>query len=138
MATSDQELIAEVRDLTDYHTDIMSDSQIQGLIDIGKEELRARFNDPDFQFYQTGNQHTHSADRALFWFTCIAAKVKAGEIAGINITVDDIEASTSSVGQYDFWFDRFRSRVAQAEASVSAKISQSNIERDNRSYGDNA
>lgn len=138
MATSDQELITEVRALTDYHPDVMSDSDIQTLIDIGKEEMRARFADPDFQFYRTGDDSTHSADRALFWFTCIAAKVRAGEIAGINITVDDIEASTSSVGQYDFWFENFRQKLSEAEASLNPAVSQSSLQRDNRTYGDNA
>lgn len=135
MADSDYELIQEVRGLTDYHPDVMSDSDIRTLINIGKEELRARLGDPEFSFYET---ETHSADRALFWFTCIATKVKAGEIAGINITVDQIEASTSNLGQYDYWFESFRERLSEAETQVGATISQTLIERDNRSYGDNA
>lgn len=135
MADSDYELIQEVRGLTDYHPDVMSDSKLRTLINIGKEELRARLGNPDFTFYETD---THSADRALFWFTCIAAKVKAGEIAGINITVDQIEASTSTIGQYDFWFEAFRERLSEAEAEAGATIAQQEISRDNRAYGDDA
>jgi hypothetical protein len=136
MATTDAEMVDEVRALTDYPEGVMSDSDIQTLIDIGKSELRARFDNANFDFYNDSQY----AERALFWFTCIAAKVKAGEIAGINITVDDIEASTSSVGQYDYWFDNFRENLYEVfrDDEEVPLVSQQNLSRNGRTYGDGA
>jgi len=133
MATTDTELIAEVRALTDYPADVMSDADIQKLVDIGKEELRASFGDPSYVFY-TGDQ---SADRALFWFTCLGTKIKAGEIASVNLEIADIIAQKPAQGHYDVWFELFRARLKEAERAVrdEAGPAQAELERENRSYG---
>jgi len=132
MATTDSELITEVRALTDYPSDVMSDAEVQELIDIGKEELRAQFSNPSYTFY-TGDQ---SADRALFWFTCLGTKIKAGEIGSVNLEVGDILAQKPAQGHYDIWFESFESRVKEAESEVGdvAGPAQTELERDNRTY----
>lgn len=136
MAQSDFELINEVRALTDYHPDVMSDSTLQELIGIAKAELRADFGNTEFTFYEDG---THNADRALFWFTCIAAKVRAGEIAGIDITIDDLAGHKPTGSPHDFWFTRFEEKLKEANADQGTTgISQVNLSRDNRAYGEDA
>jgi hypothetical protein len=132
MATTDSELITEVRALTDYPQEVISDSEMQELVDIGKQELQARFNQPGYAFY-TGD---HSADRALFWFTCIAAKVKAGEIAGVNLEVGDIAAQSPAATHYDYWFEAFQERLNEAINEVSGYAGPAHklIERDDRNY----
>lgn len=134
MARSDSDLINEVRALTGYTSSVMfSDSDIQALIDIGKEELRSRFGAPQFQFYQRGDTNTLDADRALFWFTCIALKVRAGEIGSVELTVDMLETQQSD-GQFDYWFDNFAQRVQAASGSEVAGAAGVQIERDDREY----
>lgn len=132
MATTDSELITEVRALTNYSADMMTDSTIQELISIGKEELEPEFGD-DFAGFYSGNT---AADRALFWFTCIATKVRTGEIAGINLTVGSIRATSYSNSKFDFWFENFEKKLIQAQGG--RPVSNRQLNRDNRAYGDNA
>jgi hypothetical protein len=132
MATNESELIEEVRALTGYDQSIMTDATMQELVNIGKEELGREFSE-DFPGFFGGNT---DADRALFWFTCIAAKVRAGEIAGVNISVGSIRATSYSNSKYAFWFDNFQKRMESAYGGKPVNLQS--LERDNRSYGDNA
>lgn len=137
MATSDAELIDEARAMTEYDSDIVSDSKFQELLHICKEELRADFGDPSFSFFQ--DEAMHAADRALFWFLCIAAKIRTGEIGGMNIRTGEIESShPAQVHHKAAWFDNFIDNKRKAERQVAGATgpSQTAVTRDNRSYGD--
>lgn len=132
MATTDSELIAEVRAFAGYEsTNVFSDSDIQEIIDIAKEEILSDLGTQQVNWY-TGN---HDLTRALFWFTCIGLKVKDGEIGSADIDIDEIRA-TDSETEYDFWFKQFQKRLrgaAKITDSVGAGVSS--IERDERDYG---
>jgi len=135
MATSDSELIAEARGLTDYDASVLSDSEFQELVDICKEELRADFGDASYSFYSG----SLNADRALFWFVCVAAKIRTGEIGGLNITTGDVEAAHPAQVHHDFaWFRNFENRKRKAMRSFSQDANrgptQTSLERDNREY----
>lgn len=133
MASDDNGLIAEARGITDYDSDIFTDSEFQALVDIGKEELRAEFGEPSLTFYE---EDTFQATRALFWFVCIGAKIRAGEIAGINLTVGDLDATQPAQSSYDFWFSSFQKRLSAAASEQSAGPSHANLSRTDRTYGD--
>lgn len=133
MATDDASLIEEVRGLTDYDSDILSDSELQALVDLGKEELRAELGNPQVSYYNNGRIH---ATRALFWFVCIAAKVKVGEIAGVNIEVESFRSWNPAEGHYGFWFRNFDKRLSAAENVEYGGTAHVQISRDNRSYGE--
>lgn len=136
MATNDSELINEVRGLTDYGTAIMTDGELQTLVDIGKEEIQAHVGELDsggqIQFF---GSDTLQQDRALFWFTCIAAKAKAGEIASVNLTVGSIRSTSYAGSKFDFYFKNFDKRMATVERVASGGPAQVNATRsDDRSY----
>lgn len=136
MATTDTELIDEARAMTGY-TDgsIVSDSDFQELVDICKEELRNDFGVSDYSFY-SGNL---AADRALFWFLCIAAKIHTGELGGMNITTGDVEAQNPGhIHHNAVWFSNFEDKKRKAERLISGSLgpSQTAPQRDNRTYGD--
>lgn len=137
MASDDNELIAEVRGITDYDSSIFSDNELQQLVRIGKEELRSALGVADFQFY---TEESQSATRALFWFVAIAAKVRAGEISNVNITVGDFETQNPANIHYDYWFSNFRNRLQEAyrETASGGGPEQISLSRTNRTYGDNA
>lgn len=133
MATSDTELIAEARGLTDYDQTVLSDSEFQEIVDICKEELRADFGDPTYSFY-SGDLNV---DRTLFWFVCIGAKIRTGEIGGLNITTGDVEAAHPAQVHHDAaWFQNYenRKRKAMRVFSDSAGPAQTAPVRDERSY----
>jgi len=140
MATSDTELVREVRALTGYSDgNIISDAELHELVNLTKEELRAEFDDPNFSFYQTGNTNTIQADRALFWFVCIASKIRTGELGGFDVDIADIRTDSPDDEEYKMWFQRFNSRLASAaskHASSGGGPSQVSPQRDGRSYGD--
>lgn len=133
MADNDTELISEVRAFTGYtSSDTFTDSDLQELVDIAKEELRAEFGDPDFTFYQSGQ---HDADRALFWFTCLATKVRTGEIGGISIEINEIRTASPGEEEYRFWITRLDKKISAANSQLGrSNSSMRNISRDDRSY----
>jgi len=134
MARSDTELINEVRALTGYDGGAMfTDSDIQSLVDIGKEELRSTFGAPEFEFYLRGDTNTLDADRALFWFVCIATKVRAGEIGSVELTINNLEEKQSS-GQFDYWFRNFRARLKASQRDVAGPSVTSITRTDSREY----
>lgn len=133
MASDDDSLIAEARSITDYDDSIISDSEFEELVNIGKEEIMAAVNEQTLMFYE---EETFHHTRALFWFTAIAAKVKTGELAGMNISADDFEATNPATSHYSFWFDSFQKKMAAARLRSSPGPSLVNMERTERTYGD--
>lgn len=137
MATSDSELIDEVRSYTGYtNTNTFSDSDLQGIVDVGKEEIRADLNNPEFDFYQTGETNTLSADRALFWFTCIGTKVHTGELGSVSLTINDLESGQANEDTYNYWMSQFSTRMSSARTSHSTTsgAASSLMERTDREY----
>lgn len=112
MATNNAELIDEVRSLTGYTDHMFSDVEMHSLLQLSKEEIRSDLGDPNFTFYQTGDaQNTHEADRALFWFLCIATKVRAGEIGGGNVSVSDLDFETVEDDEASIWIRNYHKRI---------------------------
>jgi len=138
VTTSDTELIEEVRQLTGYtSTNDFTDSDIQSLVNTAKDEIRSYLNSPTLSFYQRAQPNTFQADRALFWFTCIALKVRAGEIGNVELTIDGLEVNPTERA-YSFWFQRFQQAIQNAHkgiAQINATRSAA-IRRDGeRTYG---
>lgn len=135
MTENDIELIHEVRGITDYGSEILLDEELETIVGIGKAELRADLGNQALEFYTS---ETHNATRALFWFTCIGAKIKVGELQGMQITIGDIEANAPSGTGDDYWFNQFEQKRAAAANDMSPGPSVSNMTRANRTYGDNS
>lgn len=135
MANNDSELKEEVRAITNYGARAVSSSDLQSLINIGKDEIVMMLpggNDGFVGFY-SGNL---AADRALFWFTTIAAKVHTGEIEGVDISVDSFLDFDGGSASDSMLFDRFERAIATARGESSG-IGHIQVQRDNRSYGEN-
>jgi hypothetical protein len=135
MATSDVQLINEVRSFTGY-TDhnTFDDAEVQEIVNIAKQEVRQHLGRPNYEFYRTSPINTFDADRALFWFTCIGLKVRAGEIGAANLSLSELE-KTKTEGQYDFWFDNLWRCVHSATPEEFRGASSTQITRgDERNY----
>lgn len=134
MATDDESLMREVRALTGYTDEnTFSDIDLLDLINISKQEVRSELGLPDLTFHES---ETYQADRALFWFTCITLKVRAGEIGNVDINIGDVLEYTDSQNEYSYWFEQLRKRMSSAATSQGLSGASSTvIERDDeRTY----
>jgi hypothetical protein len=138
MASDDTSLVTEVRSLTDYDNSIYSATELIELIEIAKGEIRSDVGDPTLTFYDTEGS---PEERALFWLTCIFAKMKAGEIDAPNISISSLRIRQASEGErYGLWFSRFevhRSRIQTSEEDTAGRpMGIINATRDDeRTYG---
>jgi len=135
MASNDDELVEEVRALTDYDEHVMSTGQLMNLVDLGKQQLESYLGTSPIDFYASDRG---DSQRALFWFTCIAAKVAGGEIAGINLQLESIRTQNPANIHYDYWFDNFRQTLRAAEGegdSGNPSAASRVLSRTDRSYG---
>lgn len=133
MARTDQELIDEARALTGYDDGAMfTNADMEALVNLSKEEIRSSLGAPEFEFYRRGEVNTLDADRALFWFLCIGAKIRAGEIGSVELTVDNLEEQ-SGEGQFNVWFKNFQQRLHAAQTNVTGAATTS-ISRTDRTY----
>ncbi|QSG06398.1 hypothetical protein [Halapricum desulfuricans] len=120
--------MAEVRVLTNYTEDIISDTDLQDVVDLTKRELQANLNDASVDFY--GNLQ---AERALFWLTCIFCKVKAGEIDAPNFSIGEIQVRQSSFSERTgVWFDNFWKHYRAVDGG--APIGHTKANRPDRTY----
>lgn len=131
MATTDSELIDEVRQLTDYDSALISDSDFQELVNIAKEELDSEVPDSARPLSYYGSD-THEQDRALFWLVCLFSKVKAGEIGVPTFSVNELRQNALDE-QSNFWMMMFNTRVHQI--SGASGFGSTSLERaDERAY----
>jgi hypothetical protein len=103
MATNDTELIAEVRLLTEYDESIIPTTDMESLVALTRRELSADLGSTIPDFYSD-----LSSERALFWLTCIFAKVKTGEIEAPEFSIGELKVQRDSMGQQSsLWFNNF-------------------------------
>jgi hypothetical protein len=101
MATTDDELMAEVRGLTDYDTGILSDAELTTVLELTKRELESSKDSTSLDWY--GDLQT---ERTLFWLTCIFAKIKTGEIDSGSFEISELSVEGDD-GKDSIYFDNF-------------------------------
>lgn len=128
MAQDDTTLLTEVRLLTDYDEGIMSNADLLALIGLAKAELQAGTGSAAIDFYAVTE-----AERALFWLTCIFAKVKTGEIDSMSFSIGELKARQPNVTErYGVWFDNFWKHYRTMEGGAPVAHVKSN--RPDRTY----
>lgn len=138
MATDDASLIVEVRDITEYNAEIISDEQFQRLVSLAQREIAAKVGIPDLDFY-----NDLDAERALFWLTCLFAKIRAGEVDGVEMQIGDIRNKPLRVdGEEDrsmavVWRAEFNDYFNQLLTQNGGSFGSRRISRgDSRTYGE--
>ncbi|UBF22598.1 hypothetical protein HRTV-25_gp17 [Halorubrum tailed virus 25] len=128
MAVDDSTLKAEVRALTDYGTAIISESDLQEVVDLTKRELHADIGDDSFDLYEDLN-----AERALFWLTCIFLKVKSGEIDAPSFSISELSVRQSNFTErHGIWMDNFRKHYRAMDGG--APVGHTKANRPDRNY----
>lgn len=102
MATDDDSLVLEVRAITGYDDDILSDAEVERLLALAKREIEASKDNPNVDYY--GNIQ---AERALFWLTGVFMKIRMGEIDGESFSISELKVdsgdSDNSMYLRNFW-----------------------------------
>lgn len=131
MAQSQSEVETKVRNLTDYDTTIIDDSDLDGLVGLAEDEIIADTGETGLQFYQ--GTDTHNLDLAVMWLTCLFAKIKTGEIEGPTLSLGELRAASLS-GQSSIWMERLE-RALHRFGDFRG-FGSTNVTRDNRTYGE--
>lgn len=141
MALDEQSLINEVRGLTDYPPEVISDSDMSSLVETAKNDITGITENYDLDWY---DPQDIDPNRALMWTTCLFAKVKSGELDAASMSLESIEIdSTRAAGIQTgknpvLWYNRAVDFVSELkhepdESDTGAGITQ--VERGNRVYG---
>ncbi|OYR54903.1 hypothetical protein [Halorubrum halodurans] len=129
MAVDDNTLKAEVRALTDYGVTIISDDDLQEVVDLSKRELLADIGTQEVDLYDDLN-----AERALFWLSCIFLKVKSGEIYAPSFSISELSVRQSNFTErHGIWMDNFRKHYRAMDGGAPVGHTKSN--RPDRAYG---
>ena len=130
MATNDQELISEVRSLTDYDETILSDSDMQDLVGLAKREIEIEVGERVDDFYSN-----RIREGALFWLVCFFTKLKTGEYEGMDLTISEIEINKVPEGSDTrIWIRNFNKRFRQLRSENRSYVA--NVSRSGREYND--
>lgn len=86
MARNDAELIKEVRNLTSFSENLIEPAEMQGLVDIAKNDVRGVAANEIPNIYED-----RTAERATFWTTVMFTKIFMGELDAPNFSVGSIK-----------------------------------------------
>ena len=129
MASDDTAIKAQVRGLTDYDEVILSDPDLQEILDLAKAEIRASIGDESLDFGQS-----IQAERALFWLTCIFSKVKGGEMDAPSFNIGELSVRQSNMTErHNIWMDNFWKHYRSIEGG--SPVAHITASRPDRTYG---
>lgn len=128
MASNDDELILEVRALTGYSGETISDPDMQALIEAAKDEVLYAVGADSLEWYAD-----RSAERSIFWLVALFTKVRTGEVGGAGFTIGELE-QVPLVETTAFWLKQAQQHMANITDHRAYGIRS--VSRDNRTYGD--
>lgn len=132
------DLLTQARAITDFDTTVLSDDKFKEVVATAEADIMAEVGDETLTFY--GNM---DAERALLWATCLFAKVKAGELDGVAMSLGDIDLDSRPMeGEYGsgpvMWLknaQKYLNRLAVTQ-SDTARFGSTRVDRgESRKYG---
>lgn len=117
MASSDAELLSQVRDMTGY-TDrtTLEESELRSVVERAKSWITSRKSlDPDASWYA---EDSPEREEALFWLSCLFSKVASGELDSPGHEVDNVRIEHLAANG-DSQTTEWASRAQQALRNVS-------------------
>lgn len=89
--TTKTDFLVEFRTITNYGERILSNSEVEAVMGRAEKHIRSRKTNlpDDFDFF-SDNQ----GEEALFWFTCLFAKVATGELDSQDVSAGALDAET--------------------------------------------
>jgi hypothetical protein len=137
MASTDDELQNEVRELTDYtSTSVFSESALDEVFEIAKRDIQGEANTTINSWYDDLDK-----ENSLFWTACLFTKIKAGELDGVPMSLGDIDYDSlkSSGSRADskpmIWYEKAK-RYTDRLVSSGGRFASTRINRgQSRKYG---
>lgn len=129
---SKSELRAEFRVITGYSKDTFDDVAFESVLGRAKKHIRSRRDIPDNYDWYADVQ----SEEALFWYTCLFAKVATGELDSQSIQAGAIDADTLLAKDDDdvtTWYRNAISALRSLQPEDAAGGTR--VERENRTYG---
>lgn len=129
MSNNNEELIQEVRALTNYHEGLISDAEMQMLAEMAINEVKGITRDPDLEIFEVPE-----AERAAFWSMCLFCKIHMGELDGLDFSLGEI-----SVKQMPFrditrvWYRQLDYYINLLRSGGS--MGHTKVRRSDREYG---
>jgi hypothetical protein len=115
MIDTETNLKAEVRTFTGYTSELqLSDDGLQTAFDRAKSHVAAERSisrDDDFEWFNT---QFRQRQEALFWFTCLFAKVETGELDSQDLQIGAVDQSSLLAKDDDsvtLWYNRATSAL---------------------------
>jgi len=129
-----ENIIRDVRYITDFPEMVFSDDEIEQSIKFTQSEIRSMLREPDFEF----EEDNFFAKKATMWGTCYHLKIKTGEIGGIPITIGDVDlAHMRQRGEDDpdlfSWTEKFYENFYKIDGAPLG-FGQSFTSREGREY----
>ena len=136
--SNDADLLTQARSITDYDATMLPDADFKEVVATAKAELMAEVGDTTLTFYGDID-----AERALLWTTCLFAKVKAGELDGVAMSLGDMDLESRAMGgEYGsgpvLWLknaERYINKLAMSQSETARFAIRSVNRGESRAYG---
>lgn len=144
MASSDAELLPQLRIQTGYSARVLDDTDFGAVMDVARRHIRTRKGIE--QTWEEADWYSNEyREEALFWWTCLFAKVATGELDAQTLQVGAVDAKqllAKEKKEVTTWYrNAERALGAMEPGSQTASGYGFGIggpSRDNRVYGDDA
>lgn len=120
-----QSLKNKIRVLTDYDSHILSEDDLDVILDIAVDEVEAVILDKtgDPTDVEDIDWTVFPAENALFWTGCLFSKIKAGELDGVPMSLGDMnhEALRTDGEESVIWFRRATNYANELLGEIDAE-----------------
>jgi len=140
VASNQTELIDELRLFTGYGTGVLDDTEFGTVIDRAAQHVSIvkDISDESFDFYASQDR-----EEALFWFSCLFAKVAVKELDAQTIQVGSIDLRSLLAKDHNdatTWFRNAQAalRALDSNGDAAFGVGIGSVTRKDRVYGKNA
>ena len=124
---AESKAVQRARSLTNFDTDIITESTASTLEETAKDEIRVDLEEDNIDF------STPNGRSALMWIICLFFKIHIGEIGADGYHIGEVE-SKDLEGQADIWLQNYNN--AKHKLAGSNIFGSTTTRRSGREYGD--
>lgn len=131
MASSQPELLDDVRKFTGYEEFVLDEAELRTCLDRAKGHIASRKSLDASQAEWYSNPQL---EEAVFWFTTFLTKIATGELDSPAGAIENVELERFNSYESE-WYQRAQQALRAIEVSGSGSSAVGSIERQDRVYG---